>query len=288
MYAGTYRTGASSSSAGRIYQVKVRGYRIEVGEIEAVLDEHQSVRQSVILASEDERGDKRLVGYVVGDGGATAPSLKRYLREKLPEYMVPETILILEAIPLTSNGKVDRKRLPSMKDAGRHLGQGGVAAPRDVLELQLTQIWEGVLGIHPIGIKDDFFDLGGHSLLAVSLMARIRNVVGRQLPLSALFQGRTVENLAAMLRRETSSLPWSCLVEIQASGSKPPLFFVHPGGGNTLCYLDLARCLGPDQPFYGFQSPGLYGERVLYARIEDMSAHYIEALRAIQPEGPYF
>src|SRR5262249_54844995 len=126
------------------------------------------------------------------------------------------------------------------------------------------------------------------SLLAVSLKAIIRNELGQDLPLSALFQGGTVERLAAILRREASSRSWSCLVELRASGSQPPLFFVHPGGGNVLCYLELNRLLGPDQPFYGFQTPGFYGERPLFTRFEDLAAHYIEAMKAVQPEGPYF
>jgi len=137
-------------------------------------------------------------------------------------------------------------------------------------------------------VKDNFFDLGGHSLLAVRLMARIRSTLGRELPLSTLFQGATVESQASLLRREASSMSWSCLVELQAAGSQLPLFFAHPGGGGALCYLDLARCLGSDQPFYGFQTPGLYGERAYFTTIEDMASHYIEAMRAIQAEGPYF
>jgi len=267
-------------------QVKVRGYRIEPGEIEAVLDEHRCVKQSVVIAREDERGDKRLVGYVVGEEGATAAELKKRVRERLPEYMVPEVILVLEELPLTANGKIDRKKLPMLSDARQSLEESFVA-PRDVMELQLVQIWERLLGIHPIGVTDNFFDLGGHSLLAVSLMTGIRNVMGRQLPLSALFQGGTIERLASILRREASSISWPCLVELQASGSQSPLYFVPPAGGNALCYLDLVRCLGADRPFYGFQTPGLYGERALYTRIEDLAAHYIEAMRTIQPEGPY-
>ena len=268
-------------------QVKVRGYRIELGEIEAVLNEHRSVRQSVVTASEDGRGGKRLVGYVAGAEGVTIAELKRHVRERLPEYMAPEAIMVLEEIPVTMNGKIDRKKLPALSGILQPMKEG-LVAPRDVLELQLAQIWESVLGVEPIGVKDDFFDLGGHSLLAVSLMARIRKVIGRDLPLSALFQGGTIEYLAAMLRREADSLSWSCLVGIQATGSQPPLFFAHPAGGTVLCYLDLARCLGPDQPFYGLQTPGLYREQALYTSVEDLAAHYIEALRVIQPEGPYF
>jgi len=268
-------------------QVKVRGYRIEPGEIEAVLNEHEAVKQSVVVVAEDERGDRRLIAYVVGGEWVTSPLLRIYLRDRLPDYMVPESIMVLEQMPVTANGKIDRKRLPRLSDARQSI-EGSFVAPRDVLELQLAQIWESVLGIHSISVTDNFFDLGGHSLLAVRVMTKIRNVLGRDLPLSALFQGGTIERLAAMLRREHTSMSWSCLVELEPSGSRPPLFFVHPAGGNVLCYLDLARCLGPDQPFYGFQTPGLYGEQALYTRIEDLAAHYIEAMTAVQPEGPYF
>jgi thioesterase domain-containing protein len=190
-------------------------------------------------------------------------------------------------MPVMANGKIDRRRLTTLSDARRR-AEGRFVAPRDILEFQLAQIWERVLGIHPIGVTDNFFDLGGHSLLAAGLMARIRKTVGRNLPLTTLFQGGTVEHLASILRQEASSISGASLIELQSSGSKPPLTFVHPTGGNVLCYLDLARCLGSDRPFYGLQTAGLYGERPLYTKIEDMAAHYIEALRNVQPDGPYF
>jgi thioesterase domain-containing protein/acyl carrier protein len=151
----------------------------------------------------------------------------------------------------------------------------------------LAKIWESVLEIEPVDVRDNFFELGGHSILAAILMARIQHEFGRELPLSALFQGGTIEHLASFLRREADSMSWSCLIEFQSSGSKTPLFFVHPGGGNVFSYYDLAHCLGSDRPFYAFQEPGLYKEQALFTRIEDMASYYIEALRTIQPEGPY-
>jgi thioesterase domain-containing protein len=227
------------------------------------------------------------LGYVVGEDVATVGELKRHIRERLPEYMVPEAIQVLEAMPITANGKIDRKRLPAFVDA-RQSSNESFVAPRDVLELELVKIWESVLGVQPIGVKDNFFDLGGHSLLAASLMTRIQNVMGRELPLFTLFERGTIEHLAGILRREASLLSFSCLVELQASGSQPPLFFVHPSSGHVLCYLDLARRLGPDQPFYGLQTPGLHGEQPFYTNLEDMARHYVEALKRIQPAGPYF
>jgi len=268
-------------------QVKVRGYRVELGEIKAVLDERRGVRQSAVVAMEDERGDKRIVGYVVVEEEVTAAELKQYARERLPEYMAPEAIVVLEEIPLTANGKVDRKRLPTLSDALQPM-EGSLIQARDVFEHRLVKIWESVLEVQPIGVKDNFFDLGGHSILAAILMAQIHSEFGRELPLAALFQEGTIERLAYFLKQEASSMSWSCLIEFQASGSKTPLFFVHPGGGNVFSYYELARCLGSDRPFYAFQEPGLYKEQALLTSIEDMAAYYIGAMKTAQPEGPYF
>jgi amino acid adenylation domain-containing protein/FkbM family methyltransferase len=222
----------------------------------------------------------------MASGEVTAAELREHLQRRLPEYMTPSVFVALKELPLTPNGKVDRKRLPAMADARRSM-ERSLVAPRDLLEFQLTQIWENVLDVRPVGVTDNFFDLGGHSLLAVRLMARIRQIMGQELPLSALFKGATIEKLASLLRREASSMSWSCLVELQGSGSQPPLFFVHPAGGTVICYLELARCLGPDRPFYGLQTPGFYGEQPLYTSVEELAAHYIEALKTVQPEGPY-
>jgi amino acid adenylation domain-containing protein len=270
-------------------QVKVRGYRIELGEIEAILNEAPHVQECAVAVRKDGWGNAQLVGYVVCREGKGEPAaaLRDFLQQLLPGYMVPSAFVFLKSLPVTPSGKVDRNKLPALSDV-RQQSEGSFVAPRDVLELQLAQIWESLLNTHPIGVKDDFFELGGHSLLAVGLMARIRKTLGRELPLSALFQGATVENLASLLRREADSMDWPCLVELQGSGSQSPLFFAHPAGGVALCYLDLSRCLGPDQPFYGFQTQGLYGERPLFTTIEEMAAHYIEAMKTIQPEGPYF
>ena len=275
---------------GRIdHQVKVRGFRVELGEIETVLGQHPAVREIVALAREDLPGDKRLVAYVVPNQEAppTASELRGFAQDKLPGYMVPSTFVTLDTLPLTPSSKVDRQALPAPDRARPELA-GALVAPRDTLEFQLTRIWEAALNIQPIGVRDDFFKLGGHSLLAVRLFALIEKGLGRRLPLAMLFQGATVEHLASLLRQRAESIPWSPLVEIQSSGSKPPFFCVHPAGGNVLCYVDLARHLGPEQPFYGLQSRGLDGEQEPHTQVEAMAAHYIEALRAVQPEGPYF
>jgi thioesterase domain-containing protein len=143
------------------------------------------------------------------------------------------------------------------------------------------------LHIHPVGVTDNFFDLGGHSISAVHLMARVQSQFGQDIPLTDLFRGATVEHLASVLRRQAIKHSPSPLVGIQNSGNKQAFFCVHPVGGNVFCYLELSRLLGPEQPFYGFQSPGLTGEQKSLASIEEMAATYVAALRQVQPQGPY-
>ncbi|NMG21590.1 non-ribosomal peptide synthetase [Brasilonema bromeliae] len=288
------------------YQVKIRGFRIELGEVEAVLNQHPAVLQSVVVAREDKSGEKRLVAYVVPNQKTTVTitELRRFLKKKLPEYMVPFAFVLLEALPLTPSGKVNRSTLPAPDLVKQDL-QATFVAPHDDLEKTLSQIWEEVLGIQPIGVRDDFFDLGGHSLLAVRLFAQIEKKFDKKLPLATLFQSGSVEALANILRQEeeptagnqvliathhqhTSRAPWSSLVEIQPNGSKPPFFCIHPLGGEILCYRPLALHLGSDQPVYGLQPLGLDGKHPPLTRIEDMAAHYIKEIQTIQPNGPYY
>jgi thioesterase domain-containing protein/acyl carrier protein len=214
-------------------------------------------------------------------------SLSAYLKKRLPAYMLPEEFTFLESLPLNPNGKVDRKALPTPRDS-RRIEPTAFIAPRDTWELQLTHIWENVLGIHPINVKDDFFNLGGNSLSAVRLMLEIEQHFGQKLSLAMLFPSSTIEHLATILRQATGSRLSSPLVPIQPDGTKPPFFCVHPIGGNVLCYLDLARHLGEDQPFYGLQASGIDGQGEPKSRVEDMASYYIEAIREIRPQGPYW
>jgi amino acid adenylation domain-containing protein len=214
------------------------------------------------------------------------PSLRRLLAEKLPEYMVPATFVMVEALPLTPNRKIDRRALPKPEEGRRNLHQTFLA-PRDNLERQLANIWEKILDVKTIGVQDNFFELGGHSLLAVRLFAQIENRFGRRLPLAALFQAPTIEQLANVLRETASSKAWSSLVPIQPLGSKPPLYCIHAAGANVLIYRPISRHLGNEQPVYALQAKGLDGQQQPFLHIEDMAAHYIREMRAFQPEGPY-
>jgi thioesterase domain-containing protein/acyl carrier protein len=190
-------------------------------------------------------------------------------------------------MPLTPNGKVDRHALPA-HDQADLASTGTFAAPKDVIESRLVQIWETVLGVRPIGVRDNYFELGGHSVLAVKLMNRIEEAFGRTLPIATLLQAPTIEQLAAILRREEWSPPWSCLVPIQTGGSKPPFFCIHGINGAVVRFHDLSRYLGSDQPFYGMQAQGLDAGHPCHTRTEDMASHYIKEIRSVQPQGPYF
>ncbi|MBI3457316.1 MAG: amino acid adenylation domain-containing protein [Candidatus Rokubacteria bacterium] len=273
----------------RDHQVKLRGFRIELGEIETVLAHHSRVREAVVTMREDAPGGARLVAYVVPrDGRPPQPDdLRAFLKRTLPEYMLPAAFEPLEALPLTPSGKVDGRALPAPGPT-RPLSERRFIGPRDDLERELARIWQDTLGTAPIGVTDDFFDLGGHSLLAVRLVARIEKKLGRQVPLAALFQGRTIAHLADVLRWDQGASPLTAVVAIQPYGSRPPLYV----GGSNPRYVALARYLGMDQPFYGLDVYALQGQRQSrgqrpYTCIEEIAACFADEIRALQPVGPY-
>jgi amino acid adenylation domain-containing protein/non-ribosomal peptide synthase protein (TIGR01720 family) len=283
-----FRADGALDFLGRIdHQVKIRGYRIELGEIDAVLAEHPDVREAVVLAREDKAGDKRLVAYVVLRSAASGlDEVRAFLQARLPDYMVPSAFVVLETLPLSVHGKIDRAALPAPDSASANR-DGPLIGPRDNIELALVQLWEELLDITPVGVQDDFFALGGHSLLAVQLLAGVQDRFGKALPLSTLFQKATVEAMAQQLREGAESLPWSPLVQIQPGGPGRPLFLVHPSGGTVLCYAALARHVGQEWPVYGLQARGTEGDLSPLDRIEEMAVLYLEAVRSVQPEGPY-
>ncbi|MFL9459672.1 non-ribosomal peptide synthase/polyketide synthase [Scytonema tolypothrichoides VB-61278_2] len=269
---------------GRIdNQVKIRGFRIELGEIEAVLSQHDGVQLCCVIIREDTPGDKSLVAYIVPQQEVTLTNreLRQYLKTKVPEYMIPNAFVFLKELPLTTHSKIDRRALPvpsSTSNSDRFV------APRNHLELQLTQLWLKILKIDKVGVQDNFFDLGGHSLVALHLMAQIKQQLGKDIPLATFLQNPTIEQLATIVQKDLNDSSESCLVAIQPNGSQPPLFCL-PGAGGTPFYLyNLARCLGQDQPFYSFQANSF----AVLTKVEDIATHYVQALQDIQPQGPYF
>jgi amino acid adenylation domain-containing protein len=286
-----YRADGEIEFLGRIdNQIKIRGFRVELGEIETTLVRHPQVREAVVVAREETKGERRLVAYVVtpGEEEGLGRELRKFLKQHLPEYMVPATFVQLEALPLTPSGKINRRALLVMK--GEESGKAEqYAAPRTPAEEKLAEIWSAVLKRERIGIHDNFFDLGGHSMLAVKLMAEIEKAFGQKIPLVSLFQGSTIEYLTGLLRQDAASISWPTLIRIQAGDSKHPLFCVSHPNVNALGYRSLARYLGPDQPVYGLQAQypeDLEGEHSR-AVVEELATEYMQAMLAAQPNGPY-
>jgi thioesterase domain-containing protein len=269
----------------------IRGQSVSLGEIEAVLRRHADLYEAVVEPWTEPDGATRLIAYLaISRERAPDPGrLRRDLQRTLPEPMVPTTFALLDSLPMTPQGRVDRDALPPPSALGEALREA-LVPPRTPQELSLLRIWEDLFGCRPLGVTDDFFALGGHSLLALKLRARIRSELGKDLPLTALLRSPTIESLAGILARTdraAGSPATCCLVPIQTVGSLPPLFAVHPAGGGVLCYVELAYRLGDRRPFYGLQAPGWEDEREPFSAIEPLVDLYLAELRKAQPRGPY-
>ena len=266
------------------FQLKIRGMRVEVEEIETVLMEHPDVRQAAVVGRADRSGEQTIVAYIVShQSQLNIRDLRSFLSVKLVDYMIPSAFELIEALPLTSNHKLDRKRLPAPSRETYP-----IVPARDELELQLIEIWEKVLNIQPIGINDNFFELGGHSLVALQLFIQIERIWHRRFLLAMLFESPTIAELANAIRQEQDISTWSPLVAIKSGSDRPPLFCIHPIGGNLFGYYDLSKKLKIDRPIYGLQARGIDGKQQPLDRIEDMASSFIEAIQTIQPNGPYF
>ena len=277
----------------RDFQVKIRGFRVELGEIEAVLGRHPALRECTVIAREDTPGDKRLVAYLVPLPDATAPTTaeaRAFLKETLPDHLIPTAFVVLAGMPRTAHSKIDRAALPA-PDEGANRNLQGTVAPRDELEAQIINVWRRVLGVSRIGIRDSFFDLGGHSMLAVKMTAELKKAIGRTIPLMSLFEAQTIEQIADLLRDGAAKLSWKTLVPMKAAGTLRPFFLVTRPNANSLGYIALAKRLDPDQPVYGlqFQYPeeSYLGRPYTRDEYEERGRSYVEILRAFQPEGPY-
>lgn len=276
---------------GRIdYQVKIRGFRIELGEIETVLSQHPGVQQGVVIAREDEPGNKQLVAYVVVTEGAssTPDEFRQFLKQSLPDYMVPAVFVQLDALPLSPNGKIDRRALPKPQ-ASDFTSAVIYCAPRTPVEQKLVKIWQELFDIQPIGIQDHFFDLGGHSLLMARLSAQIEQAFGKKLMLNTVMMAPTIAQLAEILTPSEQPFEQDSVVLLkEGHAGTPPIFLIHELDGETLLYRSLAHCLDPEIPVYGIQPDGRDGYPILQTRIADMAIACLDRIRQIQPQGPYF
>jgi amino acid adenylation domain-containing protein len=270
-------------------QLKIRGFRVEPGEIEAALREHPAVAEALVVGSDDDAGAKRLVAYLVGkESSVSAGELRERLRRTLPEYMIPSAFEFLDAFPLTPSGKVNRAglALASLGEADRERER---TPPRTDTERRLAAIWSRLLEVEELGVEENFFEIGGHSLMAVRLFAEIERRLGARLPLSALFESPTIAGLAELVEREHSgeALDWSALVQLQAGNGQTPLFLVSCADGEVLAYRGLVANLAPGLPIFGLRAPGVDRRTPPLASVEDLAAHYVQQVRAAQPHGPY-
>ncbi|WP_328603285.1 amino acid adenylation domain-containing protein [Amycolatopsis sp. NBC_00345] len=265
-------------------QVKIRGFRIEIGEIEAVLARHPAVAQVAVVVREDVPGDRRLAGYLVGhrDTGVDLAGVRAFAESRLPGYMVPGDLVVLDAIPLTANQKVDRRALP----APRRVAEAGRAAGTE-LERRLCALFAEVLGVPEVGPEDDFFQIGGHSLLGIRLVSRIRSDVGIELNIRTLFEAPTVAAIARLDANDDVRDPLEVLLPLRTGGDRPPLFCVHPAAGVSWVYSGLLRHLGTDRPVYGLQDPALAGTADPGRTIDSIATEFVALIRSIQPHGPY-
>jgi pyochelin synthetase len=276
---------------GRIdFQVKVQGQRVELGEIEAALAEHSAVAQAVVALEETtSRHEPRLVGYIVPKARehVDVKDLESFVQNKLPAHMVPTAWRILERLPLTANGKVDRKALLKthpIADPGFDKKRE-YAAPNNAVEQRLQAIWEQILGVSRIGVTDDFFDLGGQSFDAIRIFALIKEEFGRAHTLSDIWRARTIRELAKGITGPQQKSRSQRIVSINLRGEGEPLFLVHPAGGSVMAYSQLGELI--DRPLYGIQAEPRVGDANRQLDIIDMAKEYASELRQRQSKGPY-
>jgi len=269
-------------------QVKLRGFRIELEEIEAAMREFSGVHAAVVQLVEHGADDQRLVAYFLGLGQVGVAELREFLRERLPFYMLPSELIPLESLPMTINGKVDRVALDTVRVKFEALATAESAQPpSDDLEAKLLALWQRLLKVKNVRSKDDFFELGGHSLLATRMFAEIEKMTGRKIQLSVLIQNPTVGELAAHIRSRPEP-GWPGLVPIRERGSLPPLFIAHGLASNLLLFRELAESLGPNQPVYGIQLAAPENAGLEELRLEAFAARSVEEICAVDPAGPYY
>jgi amino acid adenylation domain-containing protein len=273
-------------------QVKIRGLRIEMGEIEYHLRQLPGVKDAVVIVRDDIGYDQQsIVAYIVGDDQLAEPlntlvvhQWRDQLGAVLPNYYIPNFFVSLKALPLTSSGKLNRNQLP--KPDLNTLPIHDAPEALTPLQTQLTSIWKELLGLTFIGAHDDFFELGGHSLIAIQVMTRIKKETGIQIPISALFQYPTIQSLSRLIETNAQQ-NFSCLVPIKPSGTKPPLFLIHGDGLNVLVFKSFSKYISADQPVWGIQSKGLDGQSLPDNTIEAIAKDYLKEILILFPDGPY-
>jgi amino acid adenylation domain-containing protein len=287
-------------------QVKVRGYRIELGEIEAVLSKTPSIKENAVITKETRPGDVRIIAFLVLKGSDVFDEriFRENLAQRLPKYMVPSHFMVIQELPRTLNGKIDKKSLASLFiDQKEHSPLEPIATPfksDDPIYDELRLMWIDLLGNPMLQPSDNFFNIGGNSLLAVQLFSKIAKKYRLNLPLSLLLEATDFQSFVNAVKIKLNSskdsnplnrkLPnaFSSIVSIKASGQKNPVFCFHGVGGNVLNYMALVPAFGANRPLVGLQSRGMDGIQPMTNSIEEMAKFYINEMKAVQPHGPYF
>jgi len=264
-------------------QINLRGFRIESAEVESALRGCPGVAQAAVAVHVDEHGDSILVGYAVADGGAELASseVREYLTTLLPHYMVPGKIVVLDALPLTGHGKLDRSRLPAPEESAGTRGRG----PRNPTEELLCDLFAEALGAPHFGVDEDFFESGGQSLLALRLVGKIRSALGIRLPVRSVFDHPTIAGLMDAIDGGDAESAFTGLLPLRAHGRRPPLFCVHDSSGLSWCYGGLRKHLHAEQPLFGIQAPTMSDHE--FGGIGELADEYAALIRTVQPSGPY-
>ena len=287
---GMVRADGCIERLGRVdRQVKIRGHRVEIEAVEHALRRQPGIKDVAVVARSDAGHDARLAAHVVlrNQDRWTASEVRKATLKQLPDYMVPATFTVLPNLPELENGKVDYGSLQA-KSTPEVIRSHDFVAPRNTTERLLTGIWEQALATSGVGINDDFFDLAGDSLVALQIFAEIENTLGVRLPVTVLLEAPTIRDLALRVDAQSETRLPESIVPLQPLGSKPVFFCAPPAGRTVMILKDLARSLGSDQPFYGLQPPGMDGTSAPLQSVEVMAARYLQDLRSVQPEGPYF
>lgn len=268
-------------------QVKIRGYRVELEEIETAIRKLADVAQITVLAENNGKATKHIAAYLTADRPVAIAELKRSLKNSIPNYMVPSSIMQVDKIPVLPNGKIDKSALQKLKRVAESAESIEIQIPSNELESKLHAIWQEVLKLDQIGVHDNFFELGGDSILSIQFIAKARKA-GISLTPNQIFDNQTIASLSQYVAsKEKQTEEWDYLVALRKQGSEKPLFCIHAGGGHVFFYNILTKYIGAHRPIYALQASGVYADMEMHHSIEAMAKDYLRAIRSVQPKGPY-
>ena len=278
-------------------QVKIRGFRIELGEIESAIRKLNFIKDAVVIVKAFDGGDNRLIAFVtlskdtsdaaLMENSNLAAEIKNRISKELTDYMVPSYFNFIDKMPLLPNGKINRKELANYEIQKTNDEKRLIVKPENHYEEILVNIWKKILGLEIISTEDNFFELGGHSILAAQMFNEFETAAGIKIPLAALFKYQTIKEIVQSIQSDSFKSGWTPLIEIKKGITNKKIFLIHGAEGNVLLYRELAKYLDPGYSVFGLQARGLNGAGYVSETIEEMAIDYIEAIKKVQPAGPY-